>query len=69
MDITALGIALDPELETLSTPTRQVCILQLVGLTSGEFDTMSASKSDATELLWRMGAGSPLLMTDLERKL
>ncbi len=69
-DITALAFVTDPELGTIDTPHGQVQFLQIVGLTTDEFKSLTVNKGDKTveEVITHLKANDPLLITDLGRK-
>jgi riboflavin biosynthesis protein len=69
-DITALAFAPDPELGTIDTPNGKVQFLQMVGLTSAEYEYLKPLNNvEAVEaLLKKMQQDNPLLITDLDRK-
>ena len=69
-DITALAFAPDPELGTIDTPHGKVQFLQMVGLTSAEYEYLKPLNNvEAVEaLLKKMQQDNPLLITDLDRR-
>lgn len=66
--LTALVITTDPELGTIQTPNGQVQFLQLVGITTAEYETLKNNPDSAEELLQNLAKGNELLITDLDRK-
>lgn len=67
-DITALIIVNDPEIEKKQTPHGEVSFLQIVGITSAEFDDIKANPGTVEELVNKLKENNPLLITDLNRK-
>ena len=69
-EITALAFVLDPELGKIDTPHGEVSFLQMVGLTSKEYEELKADPQiNATEkLLLKLKENNALLITDLNRK-
>lgn len=68
--ITALAFVLDPELGKIKTPNGDLMFLQMVGLTTAEYDVLAENpKTTETEqLIKKLQQSNPLLITDLERK-
>ena len=70
-DTALVGIAFapDPKLPSISTPNGQVQFLQMVGLTQAELDWLwqDPSTDRCQELIEKMRADNPLLITDLAR--
>ena len=70
-DTALVGIAFapDPKLPAIGTPNGQVQFLQMVGLTQAELDWLWQDPSTARcqELIDKMRADNPLLITDLAR--
>lgn len=68
-NITALLFVADPELKTIDTPHGQVQFLQIVGLTTDEYETLKLNKSENSvkELISQLKRENPLLITDLEK--
>lgn len=67
-DITALLFVNDPEIEKKQTPHGEVSFLQIVGITSAEFDHIKANPDTVEELVNKLKENNPLLITDLNRK-
>ncbi len=67
-DITALAFVLDPELGKIRTPHGEVSFLQMVGLTSAEYEAVKQEPSSLESLIQQMKESNPLLITDLQRK-
>lgn len=69
-DITALAFVADPELGKIDTPHGELTFLQMVGLTSNEYEQLKNSpKLEETEkLIAKLKQSNPLLITDLDRK-
>lgn len=67
-DITALLIVADPEIGKKQTPHGEVSFLQIVGITSTEFDNLKENPQTAEELVKKLKENNPLLITDLTRK-
>lgn len=67
-DITALIIVADPEIEKKQTPHGEVTFLQLVGVTSSEFEEIKENRKTVEEIVNKLKQDNPLLITDLERK-
>ena len=69
-DITALIFINDPELGVIETPHGQVQFLQIVGLTSKEYEDLkqNTSANRAVDLIEKIRTENPLFITDLNRK-
>ncbi|RYF25528.1 MAG: suppressor of fused domain protein [Flavobacteriales bacterium] len=69
-DITALAFVEDPQLGKINTPHGEVTFLQMVGLTTAEYDQLKENpKTHETEkLIVKLKENNPLLITDLGRK-
>jgi Suppressor of fused protein (SUFU) len=68
-DVTGLVFAVDPELGRIDTPHGAVAFLQMVGITTAEFDALLADEGESVPaLLESLRVGNPMLVTDLERK-
>ena len=68
--ITALAFVLDPELGKLDTPNGEVQFLQMVGITSAEYDALKQDPklSETEKLMNKLRENNALLLTDLRRK-
>jgi hypothetical protein len=69
-DITALAFVVDPELGKIDTPHGEVTFLQMVGLTSAEYEKLKQEPqiSETEKLIDALKEGNELLITDLHRK-
>jgi hypothetical protein len=69
-DITAVAFVLDPELGKIDTPHGEVSFLQMVGLTTSEYEELKQNPklSETEKLIDILKASNPLLITDLNRK-
>lgn len=69
-DITALAFIIDPELGIIETPHGEVAFLQMVGLTTNEFEELKQNPTTGeTEILIKkLKQGNELLITDVKRK-
>lgn len=69
-DITALAFVTDPELGKIQTPNGEVIFLQLVGLTTTEYDFLKndPDENKTEQLISELRRTNPLLITDLARK-
>lgn len=69
-DITAIAFVLDPELGKINTPHGEVSFLQMVGITSAEYELLlkHPQTSETKQLLDYLQKSNPLLITDLNRK-
>jgi hypothetical protein len=64
-NLTVFAVCVDPALGSIGTPNGTVMFLQLVGVTEAEKDAMVASST--ADVLGRMAATNPLLVTDPAR--
>ncbi len=69
-DITALAFVIDPELGKIETPHGEVMFLQMVGLTTAEYEALKQNpKTNETQkLIEKLKQTNELLITDLSRK-
>lgn len=67
-EITAILFVNDPELEKIQTPHGEVSFLQIVGITTAEFEHLKENLETAEELYHKLKENNPLLITDLTRK-
>lgn len=67
-DMTALLIVADPEIEKIQTPHGEVSFLQIVGLTTAEYENLKAHPETVEQLVATLKENNPLLVTDLTRK-
>lgn len=69
-NLTAIAFVLDPELGKIQTPHGEVQFLQMVGITTDEYEQLKQNpKTYETEkLLDQLKINNPLLITDLDRK-
>ncbi|RFZ94779.1 suppressor of fused domain protein [Mucilaginibacter conchicola] len=69
-DIVAVAFVLDPELGEIDTPNGHVQFLQMVGLTSAEFDAFKTNPTlgETEKIINLLRDGNTLLITDLDRK-
>ncbi|UUF14113.1 MULTISPECIES: suppressor of fused domain protein [Flavobacterium] len=67
-DITALVIVADPEIEKKQTPHGELSFLQIVGITSAEYEAIKENPGIVEELVNKLKENNPLLITDLTRK-
>ncbi|KOP38436.1 suppressor of fused domain protein [Flavobacterium sp. WLB] len=67
-DITALVIVADPEIEKKQTPHGELSFLQIVGITSAEYEAIKENPATVEELVNKLKENNPLLITDLTRK-
>ena len=69
-DITALAFVIDPELGKIETPHGEVMFLQMVGLTTAEYEALKQNpKTNETQkLIEILKQTNELLITDLSRK-
>jgi len=67
-DITALVFVNDPEIEKIQTPHGEVSFLQIVGITSAEYEHIKENPETVEELVNKLKENNPLLITDLNRK-
>lgn len=68
--ITALAFATDPELGFIKTPHGEVQFLQLIGITTKEYEEFQRNPTfeETEKILQRLKNGNELLITDLDRK-
>lgn len=68
-EITALAFIQDPEMGKINTPNGEVQFLQMVGLTSKEYEELKTNPkiAETKKLLDKLQADNPLLITDLRR--
>src|SRR5690606_38643810 len=67
-DITALLFVADPEIEKKQTPHGEVSFLQIVGITSAEYEALKENPETVEDLVAKLKENNPLLITDLTRK-
>ena len=69
-DITALAFVIDPELGKIETPHGEVMFLQMVGITTAEYEALKQNpKTNETQkLIEKLKQTNELLITDLSRK-
>ena len=69
-EITALAFVLDPELGEIETAHGKVMFLQMVGLTSSEYEKLKQNPktSETEKLIENLRQNNELLITDLNRK-
>jgi len=69
-EITALAFVPDPELGKIQTPHGEVSFLQMVGITSAEYEQLKQDPqtTETRKLLDKLRESNPLLITDLNRK-
>ena len=69
-EITAVAFIIDPELGTIETPNGQVQFLQMVGLTTAEYEEFKQNPvlSETEKIIHRLKVDNELLITDLDRK-
>ncbi len=69
-EITAIAFILDPEMGKIETPHGEVQFLQMVGITTEEYEELKKKpkKSEVKKLLEKLQKENPLLITDLNRK-
>lgn len=69
-DITAIAFVLDPEIGKIQTPHGEVSFLQMVGITSAEYDSLlkNSKTTETARLIDILKEDNPLLITDLNRK-
>lgn len=67
-DITALLFVSDPEIPKKQTPHGEVSFLQIVGITSAEYENLKEHPEKVEELVAKLKENNPLLITDLTRK-
>lgn len=68
--ITALAFVKDPELGTITTPHGQVTFLQMVGITTKEYEGLlqHPTMDECEKLIQQLRLDNELLITDLDRK-
>ena len=64
-EITALLFVADPEIEKIQTPHGEVTFLQVVGITTAEFEALKENPETAEELVNKLKENNPLLITEL----
>ena len=69
-DITAIAFVLDPELGKINTPNGEVSFLQMIGLTTAEYNalTVDPKTTETEKLILKLKAKNELLITDLDLK-
>lgn len=67
-DIVGLGFVVDPTLGSVGTPHGRVDYIQAFGLTQSEIDGLIAKRITCREIIDRLKADNPLLITDLNRR-
>jgi Suppressor of fused protein (SUFU) len=67
-EITGLLFVTDPEIEKIETPHGEVTFLQIVGITTAEFDAIKEGRRTVEEVVNELKENNPLLITDLTRK-
>jgi len=67
-DITALLFVNDPEIKKINTPHGEVSFLQIVGITTAEYEHIKENPDTVEELVNKLKENNPLLITDLTRK-
>lgn len=67
-EITGLLFVTDPEIEKIETPHGEVTFLQIVGITTTEFDDIKEGRRTVEEIVQELKENNPLLITDLTRK-
>ena len=69
-EITALAFVLDPELGKIDTPHGEVMFLQMVGLTTNEYEELkqNPNTNETEKLIEKLKQTNELLITDLNRK-
>ncbi|MCL6265563.1 suppressor of fused domain protein [Flagellimonas myxillae] len=69
-DISAIAFIEDPEMGIIETPNGHVQFLQMVGITTTEYEQLKQNPktTEAKILLDRLTKENPLLITDLKRK-
>lgn len=67
-EITGLLFVTDPEIEKIETPHGEVTFLQIVGITTAEFDAIKEGSRTVEEVVQELKENNPLLITDLTRK-
>ncbi|TCN58790.1 suppressor of fused domain protein [Flavobacterium circumlabens] len=67
-EITGLVFVTDPEIEKIETPHGEVTFLQIIGITTTEFDDIKEGRRTVEEIVQELKENNPLLITDLTRK-
>ena len=71
-DLTALAFVLDPELGKMQTPHGEVQFLQIVGITTQEYEAIKQAQggvlANTQALMEKLQTTNPLLIIDLDRK-
>lgn len=69
-NLTAIAFVLDPELGKIQTPHGEVQFLQMVGITTDEYELLKQNPklAETEKLLEQLKINNPLLITDLDRK-
>ena len=69
-NITAIAFVEDPEMGTINTPNGNIQFLQMVGITTEEYEQLKQNpKTSQTKIILdRLKKENPLLITDLKRK-
>ncbi len=69
-EITAIAFILDPEMQKIDTPHGEVKFLQMVGITSAEYEKLKQNFDilEVKKLVEELQKNNPLLITDLNRK-
>lgn len=69
-DITALAFVVDPELGKIETPHGEVTFLQMVGLTTNEYEQLKANPvtTETEKIINQLKGTNNFLITDLDRK-
>lgn len=69
-NLTAIAFVLDPELGKIQTPHGEVQFLQMVGITTDEYELLKQNPklAETEKLLHQLKVNNPLLITDLDRK-
>lgn len=69
-NLTAIAFVLDPELGKIQTPHGEVQFLQMVGITTDEYELLKQNPklAETEKLLDQLKINNPLLITELDRK-
>ncbi len=69
-ELTAIAFTLDPEMGKIDTPHGEVQFLQMVGITTTEYEELKKNpkQSEVKKLLEKLRKDNPLLITELNRK-
>lgn len=69
-DITAIAFVLDPELGKINTPHGEVSFLQMVGITTNEYEQLKQNPktTETKKLVEQLQQTNELFITDLKRK-